>query len=158
MTHSVRDFCKGNYCIWLGVKRTACNFLMACRDTDVKLVILTEIRACWIRRGCKIQIISFWLLKTTETVVLFVDCDHQTGQSMHILYFFLFLLSVILHAGINQSAHCHLPSLMTGGLPDLFHQVCQLASLRWIMSHIFLCRLIKTMHLLKNFLWHKGHH
>lgn len=44
--HSVRDFCKGNYCIWLSVKRTACNFLMACRDTDVKLVILTEIRAC----------------------------------------------------------------------------------------------------------------
>lgn len=35
-----------NYCIWLSVKRTACNFLMACRDTNVKPVILTEIRAC----------------------------------------------------------------------------------------------------------------
>lgn len=54
--HSVTVFCKGNYCIWLSVKRTVCNFPQACRDTNVKLVILTQIRACWTRRGCKIQI------------------------------------------------------------------------------------------------------
>lgn len=36
------DSGKVNYFIWLGVKRTACNFLMACRDTNVKLVILTD--------------------------------------------------------------------------------------------------------------------
>lgn len=41
------------YCSVLYKKRSACNFLVACRDVNVKLVILTEIRARWQRRGCK---------------------------------------------------------------------------------------------------------
>lgn len=39
---------------------------MACRDTNVKLAILTPIRDCWVRRGCKIQITALWLPKTTQ--------------------------------------------------------------------------------------------
>lgn len=59
----VSDYGRVNYCIWLSVKRSACNLLMSCRDTNVKLVILTQIRARWIKTGCEIQITTLWLLK-----------------------------------------------------------------------------------------------
>lgn len=52
------DSDKVNYFIELSVGWCVCNFLRACRDTNVKLVILTEITACGLRTGCKIQIIS----------------------------------------------------------------------------------------------------
>lgn len=53
------DSDKVNYFIELSAGLSDCNFLQACRDTNVKLVILTEITACGLKRGCKIQIISF---------------------------------------------------------------------------------------------------
>lgn len=57
------DSGKRNYCIWLSVRRTTCNFLMPFRDTNVKLVILTEIWAHWISWDCKILIIALWLMR-----------------------------------------------------------------------------------------------
>lgn len=54
---------KVNYFTELSAGWSACNFLRACRDTNAKLVILAEIRACGIKRGCKIQIISLFTWK-----------------------------------------------------------------------------------------------
>lgn len=71
------DSDKVNYFIELSAGLSDCNFLQACRDTNVKLVILTEIRACGLKRGCKIQIISFCTWTVLEGVVLIIETTKQ---------------------------------------------------------------------------------
>lgn len=46
---------------------------MACRDTNVKLLILTEIRACWIREAVKYKLYPSDCRKPN------VAHDHQTA-------------------------------------------------------------------------------
>lgn len=71
------DSDKVNYFLELSVGWSVCNFLRACRDTNVKLVILTEITACGLRRGCKIQIISLCTRKVLGAVVLMIRTTKQ---------------------------------------------------------------------------------
>lgn len=72
---------KVNYFIELSAGWSACSVLQACRDTNVKLVILTEIRVCGLKRGCKIQILSLCTWKVLEGVVLMIRTTYRFGHA-----------------------------------------------------------------------------